>query len=734
MTLEHCAAVLSALALVGCSSPSGSDGGGGGPTGARGVIAGRVVDAQSGRPIASVTIKAYADTVVTGTTDAEGVFALKDLPLGTMTVAFELAGYVRSLCTPTLDVTTATQGNVLARCDMVMAKAEARLEGFVVTPDGKPVQGMSLTADLRTLSGPMLFSGYDLVATTTTATDGSFAFASLPAVPRGVGVTVSFQPFDVNGDGEPEWPAFNRSFTVFPGASAPMVVVLSAQTPQIVVTNLSDNELAPGEAATVTWNIPLETANATVRLVDASRNTEVPVEATWSSGLTLTARPANSGALIVGQRYYLSVNAKAVGTDSSFGNTWTLYFTVRPSTVNPITAQVTNLAVALPVAPAHSSNAFTVSFTGVAGAAGYKVYAKDTLLNQAWILASAFSGSNAGTVYRAFTLPSQFDAYFFDGSVWPLAGGNRITFAVVPFDAVGNESPLSAAPTVQVQDVVAPTWTALVAQQGDAVNDTGSPTRVTVGVNFSEPMKGSVPPQLVTASGLAATWAWAVDYQSGLFTLTIPPNTNAAEGFVIRGGEDQNGNKISNGELSNRLVGVQDFLTNTGFEDGPCSLAAWTPTNSGSPALGVPVAQANTYAMTLDPRSRCAAAVGSINGSAAGVGLSRLSQQFTVPATLPPGRSLVARAAVRFASDTSPVSAGGLVRCAVMDQTFTTVVANVVVTTGNAVSSGFATYSTTPALVAGTSYQALCEATLSGTNPAEFGMWVDDFQVGVAFN
>lgn len=725
------AALFAALTGCDCGTAGGTN-----TSPVRGIIVGRVTDALTGAPLAQVAVKAQADTQVTASTDADGVFTIRDMPLGYLTVSFELAGYVRALCSPYLDVTSTTQGNILATCDMSMARAEGKLEGFVVTPDGKPVGGMALLADLRSTSGPNLYSGYDLVATATTAADGSFAFAALPAVPRGTSVSVYFPPYDLNGDGEPEVAGFARSFTVYPGPAAPVVVVLNANSPAVVVSNLTDNELAPGEAMTVTWNTPLDTASAVVTLIDQARNTEVPLEESWTSGLTLTARPSTSTPLREGARYQLSVTARPVGTNNVGGSTWSFSFVLRPSSINPITAQVSNLAVTAPLAPAHSTATFTLGFTGAAGAAGYKVYARDTQLNRDWILVSAFAGSNGGTVYQAFTLPAQFDAYLFDGNTrWPLANGNRITFAVVPFDAFGNESPLSAAATVQAQDVVPPSWVSVGSQVGDAVNDTSQPTRITLPFTFSEPMKASVPPQLVTASNLAATWTWANDYQSGYFTVTIPANSNGAEGFIIRGGEDQNGNRLSNGEATSRFVGIQDFLVNTGFEDGSCSLTGWTPSTSGGPpTLGAPLAQGNTFATAIDPASRCAAAVGSINGSAAGVGSSRLSQQFTVPATLPAGRSLVMRVNYRLASDGSPVAASGAVRCGVMDVAFTGFVAYLVNTTGGTNQSGFTFANTGVALTPSTTYQFVCEAALAGTNPAEFGLWVDDLQLGVAFN
>lgn len=724
-------AFFAALAGCNCGTTGGTN-----TSPVRGIIVGRVTDALTGAPLASVVVKAQADTQVTASTDGDGVFTIRDLPLGYFTVSFELAGYVRALCSAYLDVTSTTQGNILATCDMSMARAEGKLEGFVVTPDGKPVGGLTLLADLRSTSGPNLYSGYDLVATSTTAADGSFAFAALPAVPRGASVVVYFPPFDLNGDGEPEAGGFTRTFTVYPGPAAPVVVVLANNAPSVVVTNLFDNELAPGEAMTVTWSTPLDTASAVVTLVDQTRNTEVPLEKTWSSGLTLTARPSTSTPLREGSRYQLTVTARAVGTNAAGGGTWSFNFVLRPSSINPITSQVSNLAVTAPLTPAHSTTGFTLGFTGAAGAAGYKVYAKDTQLNRDWILVSAFTGSNSGTVYQAFTLPAQFDAYLFDGATrWPLANGNRITFAVVPFDAFGNESPLSAAATVQVQDQALPTWVSIGSQVGDAVNDTSQPTRVIMPFTFSEPMKPSVSPQLVTASNLTATWTWANDYQSGYFTVTIPANSNGAEGFIIRGGEDQNGNRLSNGEAASRFVGIQDLLTNSGFEEGGCSLTGWTPgTTGGPPTLAAPIAQGNTFATSVDPASRCAAAIGSINGSPAGVGTSRLSQQFTTPAMLPAGRGLVMRVNYRLASDASPVASGGAVRCGVMDAAFTAFGTMVLSSTGGTNQSGFTFTTVGVTLTPSTTYQFVCEAALAGANPAEFGVWVDDVQLGVAFN
>jgi Carboxypeptidase regulatory-like domain len=726
-------ALAAAALLTGCTCGTS----GGTNTGkVRGVVVGRITDSLTGAVIANVSIKLHADTLITASSDSEGNFIVRDLPVGALLVSFEAPGYVRMLCNPFIDTSTVDEGNVLGRCDMVMAKAEAKLEGFVVTPDGKPVGGLELSADLRALSSGQQFAGYDLVVNATTAADGSFAFAALPAVPRGVGVNVYFPPHDANGDGEPEVAGFTRFFSVFPGPSAAVVVVLSSSVPEIVVSNISDNELAPGEAASVTFSTPLDTANALVTLVDATRNVEIPLEETWASGITLSAKPAAGNQLAVGHRYQLNIVAKSVGTNNVFGNAWNLNFVVRAGSVNPIASQVSGLAVTSPLNPAHSTTSYVLAFTGAAGAAGYKVYGKDTLNNPDWRLITAFQGSSTGTVFQAFLLPGEFDAFFYDGAQWPLAGGNRLTFAVVPFDSYGNESPLSAAATVQVQDTAPPSWVSIGTQVGDAVNDTSQPARVILPITFSEPMKSSVVPQLVTASSLAAQWTWANDYQSGFFTVNIPANSNGAEGFLVRGGEDQNGNKVGNGEPAYRFLGIQDFLTNTGFEDGSCSLQGWVGSATGGPpTIGAPAAQGGTYSTSLNPTSRCAAAIGSINGSAPGVGTSRLSQQFTVPGVLPAGRGVVMRASARYASDASPVSASGNVRCVIMDQTFTTVVATLFSNVGSTATTTFgSTGLLGVALTPATTYQLVCEATLAGANPSEFGIWVDDVQVGVSFN
>ena len=93
-----------ALALLVVVSACNCGTGGGSNTGpVKGVIVGHVTDALTGAAIASVAIKAQADTMVTAQTDAEGNFALKDMPLGAIAVTFEAPGYVRSVCFAALD-------------------------------------------------------------------------------------------------------------------------------------------------------------------------------------------------------------------------------------------------------------------------------------------------------------------------------------------------------------------------------------------------------------------------------------------------------------------------------------------------------------------------------------------------------------------------------------------------------------------------------------------------------
>lgn len=584
-----------------------------------GTIQGRVTDATTGAPLGGVTVTTLKGVPVTKMTDPDGFYAIDGLPGGaTYTLIYDLSGYVRSIAAATLAAATGDfpTGNATTTRNVVLAKGTAEVRGYVFAAEGRAASGASVVADLRA-------DGFDLIATARVAADGSFKLTGLPGFAAGLLVSLVVAPYDENADGTPDYGAAYRSVIVYAAAASFVVIAISPTAVSIVSTNLSDGELGVTEPIQVAFSVPMDPEQTTASLRNASRSVDVAVVTSWDPGrITLTVRTAGDAPLGAGQRYQLNLSARS---QSGAFLTAGIPFQAVSSPVTPITKILANLKVEKPRPADWDSTIFELSWDAAAEASRYRVYAHDSATNPSWVFLRDVFTSPAPLV--TVFLPTPFDTYTGDGYRTPLAFGTTVTFAVVPVDGYGYEAPLSNAAAVTVRDEARPTATAV--QTGNAINQSGGSRTFELAVAFDEYMDTAAAPTInLPLAAANATWAWNRGLLSGVFTITVPTNSDARGPYVVSGARDTSGNGMV--DLTGTFIGQRELIGSGTFEGTPCTLSGWSATNqagASTPIYPSPIAQS-----FLVRNGSCAALVGVSATGTAGFGSSILSQQISLPA------------------------------------------------------------------------------------------------------
>lgn len=618
----------------------------------KGSVVVRVIDGAMQTPLDGVTVKALGTDTV-GTTNADGIFRFDGLTVNSSyQFIFDKAGFVRNRQNASI---SGTAGNsplegAVTTFTIELYPATGTITGHIFLPNGTPAGGANLYVDQRNVG--------ESVVTAVAGMDGAFTITGLASRPSGQSHTVYARWFDENGDMQADYAGFQSFVTVYPGTPARVFMTYSTGTQRIIASNISDGEVASGEDLQFTFAMPLFTGSLqgsgatpwVLTQTSAPGSPIIPVEGTFMSPTQLRIRPALNS-LRDGQLYRLVLtlrNATASGTGTTFSS-GNIDFQVRPANVMPYTTQVTGLTVINPNPPApfgptafnFNSTQFLLSWAPAAGAVRYEVYARDTATHTNYVRIVPNIAADAAP--RMERLIGSGDLGAFDPAPFSggfLAGGNRITFAVVGVDAYGARAPLMAAPTVEVRDTIPPTIQAgspvvIGSTPVDAINDTATAATIRLRITYSEPMD---PASMVTYTSNATnmpTAAWAWDSSSagraGVLTLTIGANNDATGTFVIRGGRDAAGNDIAQqSDLVGALGGRRELLANGEFQMGTmCGLTSWTPTTlNGGPA---PLTISNNGSIT-GSTSPCAAVLGSLPGGTAGTGRSRIVQDVTLQA------------------------------------------------------------------------------------------------------
>jgi methionine-rich copper-binding protein CopC len=497
-----------------------------------GFVAGRILAAADGTPIAGATITTFADGVTTTSTDASGLYRLGPLAAGSYTVFFEAPGYLKRF----VDVSIGSPnsmfpvGNSVVTLDLDLSHPDAKVQGLVLTSTGRIAQGAKLFLDLRPI-------GFDLVMSTTADASGRFEFAGLPGAAFGQTMTVQVAPFDENGDELPDYNAAARSFTLFPGFTTYNTISLVALGVQLVTSNVSDAELQPSEAITLTFSGQLRPNLSTVTLFRNAGGVQVGASLSWDPTNTIATLTPVGGTLVEGQLYYVSYTVRAVNGAST---TNSINFTVRAATGTPPLGTVTGFRVAAPLATDSSLSSATLAWNALDEAGGYRIYGKDSAMGSAYLLLSSLSsGLSTGATVNL----NLFDSIAGDGFTTPLGHHNAVRLAIVATDRAGNEAPFSTAATLELVDGVAPTVFSGVQSSGSANNlSGGTPATVQYQVIFSEMMLFDTPPNLTLPNAAtSAVWAWTTPNR-GLYTITIPAGIDGRGALSVTGAIDTSDN------------------------------------------------------------------------------------------------------------------------------------------------------------------------------------------------
>ena len=660
--LRH-ALFAAAFALAACSSPTTQNAYQQSqvPVTPKGSIVCLVHDASTHLPLTGVTVTVVGGSGGTLTTDATGAAVFTDAVVNSSyTLVFDMTGFVRQ--TVSSNWVNGSTGlsplaGAYATMDVELYKANAQLKGAVFLPDGTAASGVTVSID-QNYDG----AGESLL-TTQTAADGTFTLNGLASYPDGLGHQVVVYPPDLNADGLPDFETIYEYINSYPGETARAFFDFSQSTntqQRVVASNLLQGSIAPGADLKVTFSNPVlptnldGQANDAFVLTDQVSGLPVGTAVTWASSTQVSIKPV--GGLPPGGRYALSISVTSAhtqaGTDPNFFQT--LSFQVRPDGVTPISTQVTNLVVENPAYASSqqraqfdwNTNQFQVSWNGVAGANRYLVYVKDTKRNLDWAQVQTVSGSNVSRLVTTVFLPAAFDLFPDQVGIQPLAQGNSLTFTVVPVDVYGYMAPLASSPTVNVADNVQPTVVATLVpittsplfglNLVDAINDDAVPAQWLFKARYSEPMDSASPPVFAGNGNPTQLWqgAWDPGTASFLYTLTlnIQAGTDASGNFLIRGGKDVAGNEVINGDFQSSLSGFKTLSQNPTFEDatGTCQLTGWNPTTSGTmPAPAAVLGTGDLGGTGLG--SRCAAVLGVTANGTAATGISRISQDLTLP-------------------------------------------------------------------------------------------------------
>jgi hypothetical protein len=626
------------------------------PVSPKGSIIVRAVDVGTAGPLDGVTVKVLGSDTV-GTTNADGVFKFDNMVVNSSYMfIFEKAGYLRARQSASIQGSAGNSPleNSVTTFSIDLYPANGSVTGFVFLPNGTPAPNATVYVDQRNNLGS---SAAESIVSATTGMDGSFTLMGLATRPTGQGTQVVARWYDENGDMQADYGSTSTTVTLFPGQPGRVFLTYSANSigQRIIASNVFDGQVAAGEDLQFTFALPLftgtlvgTTAAPWVLTQLSNSNANIPVEGTYMSPTELRVRPALNS-LREGEEYRLTLSLRNASTNQGTGSQFTanIEFQVRPAMVVPFTTQVTGLTVTNPVSVApfsqtsfdHNSTQFTVAFVPAAGALRYEVYARDTRTNPNYVLVQQFAATGAPRIERSVFLPTTFNAPF---TSQPLAGGNRVNFAVVGIDAYGQRAPLMAATAVEVRDTVPPTALGVAnAATGtplvDAINDTSAPATIRLRITYSEPMD---PTSMVTYTTSATpapmtAWSWETT-TSGILTLTIGANNDASGSFAIRGGRDAAGNDIVRaGDLVGSLTGRRELLANGDFQMGAmCGLGSWTPStlNNGPAPSAV-----NNNGAIVGSTSACAAVLGSIPGGTAGVGRSRIVQDVTLASLMGTG-------------------------------------------------------------------------------------------------
>lgn len=519
------------------------------------VLAGRVVAADRGQPLAGATVRLPAgdEQVESG---PDGTYQLRLPGEGEHTVQVKLAQYTTSR----VDVVAlAPEAGVSAESlhisrDLYLFEKSADLALLVLTTDGAPASaGVQIElSDWRFPDEARAHRMDDEGVPKRVVTDdeGKVLVEDLPATQ----VVLSVLPCDLNNDGNADTQTTTTTVMLARGQTATTTLVQRAaiQTTQIVAANFSSmydyepSAAVEHEPLFAVFSTPMQAEPVTAKLIPldpySGNSDALPflLQAEWQSPVRLEMTPNFNEVQAL-----VSYNV-AIDVVSSSGTPFTVFgyaeWTPAPSREIPqtCTEEVTGLALAPDQPPLDfDTSAVTIGWESTGCRGGYVIFARNDVNAEWQKIAFEPSDFDQGRITRTLTIPSQFDRFAGDGRHTPLAGGG-LSIAVLP---VANAAllPGETNATLVLADVAQPRIADVTASFADF--DPSGPQSVVINVIFTEYTgdETAVPELQITDAGGAvdftldadtAVWQWSDGLLGGRFTIAIPEGANPAGDLV----------------------------------------------------------------------------------------------------------------------------------------------------------------------------------------------------------
>ena len=499
-----------------------------------GFIQGRVFDSASGTPVPGATVKTVVESEVIAVSNGEGNYRLGPIPAGSYTVYVSAVGFLTRTASVAVQPAASMfpAGNTVVTRDVDLSRPDATIEGLVVTSTGELAAGADLYLDLRP-------QGFDLVVKREADAAGKFSISGLPGSALGQPAQLNVAPYDENEDGSPDYAAQARTYTLFPGNATYNTITLAALGVQLITSNVSDGDLLPTDAVTLTFNGQLRTNQSTLTLFRNAGNVQIGAAVKWDVGNTVGTLTPVGGKLVEGQAYYLVYSVRAVNGALTSGQ---LPFVARPPGNAPPPGDVQGFRVVLPGTMSYDSTlaSLTLAWALLPEASGYRVYGKDAAMSSAYLLLANLA---SGAVTSATISLSHFDSVGGDAFSTPLGHSNIVKLTIVATDRVGNESAFATAPTIDLRDTVPPRVASGSQLAGTANNLAGgAAAEVAFQLTMSELISTDAMPQIVLPNGAtSAVFAWQT-VNRGVLTITVPAGVDGRGVLSVNGTRDTSGN------------------------------------------------------------------------------------------------------------------------------------------------------------------------------------------------
>lgn len=471
-------------------------------------IEGTVIDGITRAPLADATVTAPGVSGASGTftTDESGFYSLAVPGVGSHTLFVEAAGYARAKYTVNAQTEPGAAGQirVTAVRNSQLYPTTATLRGRVTSGGNRDlVAGANVLVQFTDSSDAI--EDASLVVTGKTDKSGMFTLDDLPAgAPQ---TRVSVLPVDLDKNGTPDTATYSALVTggVGGGSLTPDgenfmdIVVDQFIADKVLWTNLDDDATVAEDATLqITYAQPmLDTFDATTVTLREG-GAEISVDLSWTDDVTLTVQPKEP--LLAGHSYTLTVQAvSSAGSSVSY----TKAFSVTSGEAPTDAVTGTTIVDAEPLA--WNAKSFSVGWDGIPGVDSYRVLARNSQVQQSWVVLFEGPVSQFESPRVRVTLPDVFDTFPSEDAFSATGFATSVDFAVQAFNGK-NDGPFQApADMATLSDTHCPRIT--VTSQGSTDNTAGTePIRAKYLLTSEggEPIADAPAPVFVFAVGLGA--------------------------------------------------------------------------------------------------------------------------------------------------------------------------------------------------------------------------------------